>query len=154
MGACVGAVRSPSLAVATVRDTCRLHVHSEIELPQVAGGVVAGWWHSYLRCVSQPSLQALSELDLVQIVRDRVSITLRCAGIAAVYSRLFAQAPLLVGLVIAWHAAFAVDVLVTLSSCLLEACLLEPLNYDIIAGRSPSSQPLRATALLLCVHNM
>lgn len=114
------------------------------------------WWHSIWRCASQSPVQTLSELDVAEIIRSRVMTTLYCAVVAALFAQWRGNAPLFQALPVAWHVTFATDALLTVSSHVLDACLLEPLNFEIVAERSARQKRYKASKaveLLLCVLN-
>lgn len=79
---------------------------------------------------------------------------LYCAVAAALFAQRFGNASLFQALPVAWHVTFATDALLTVSSHMLDACLLEPLNFEIIAERSARhkmNKASKAIELLLCV---
>lgn len=117
MGATCGATRREAFAVAAA-----------------SAGALVGCRHG-VRIATSSRAERFVDLNAAELLASRLRYTLECAAIGAVATRWIAEAAgLFSSLVLAAHAAFAVELATAAASAGVAACLLEPLNFEVICG--------------------
>lgn len=115
---------------------------------------LAAWRHACLRCVSSSlPMQRFGDLDVYAFAASRMVISLQCALVASAHGGLCDKhASFASFFLTSWHAAFLTDTAISFSSTMLGACLLEPLNYEVVAVRSSSANKSSVDLLLTALE--